>query len=300
MANESLATKLRRTFIPDEGFLLMEADFSAIEAVLVGFFASDPEYVSLAKRGVHTFFSGHLLGNPIASNASDADFKALKREAKAAMRAGQPLYDVAKRAIHAGNYGITPSYLHKLYPDTFPTVKAAVEIQELYFGTVGRAIRPWHERLMHQAYAAKHLRSPWGDILWLWDIYKQYKHAGSGAWQWAGEDRKAGIAFLPQNGAARIMRDCLVRLGHFAVVPAHSDCRMHLSIHDSLLFSIRPGQLDQYALEITAAMTAPVSELGGLQIGVECAVGSSWGDMEEYTCKTQATEAILAPQPTAA
>ena len=37
-----------------KGTVLAEVDFSAIEAVLVGWFARSPQYITLAKLGVHS------------------------------------------------------------------------------------------------------------------------------------------------------------------------------------------------------------------------------------------------------
>ncbi|WP_414076072.1 DNA polymerase, partial [Staphylococcus aureus] len=48
-----LAAAFRRTIIASPGHVLIEADSSAIEAVIVGYCAQSPRYIKIAQAGIH-------------------------------------------------------------------------------------------------------------------------------------------------------------------------------------------------------------------------------------------------------
>src|SRR4051794_24681060 len=67
---------VKQMFVAPEGFTFWERDFSAIEAVLVGYFAGDPAYIRFAKLGVHDYLASHMLGRPADLSWSNGDLKA--------------------------------------------------------------------------------------------------------------------------------------------------------------------------------------------------------------------------------
>lgn len=81
------ADEIRRCVLPRPGHIFVEADSSAIEAVLTGYFARDPSYMALATRGVHAFMTCKELGLEF----TDANIKVAKRH---------PHYALWKRTVH--------------------------------------------------------------------------------------------------------------------------------------------------------------------------------------------------------
>jgi DNA polymerase I-like protein with 3'-5' exonuclease and polymerase domains len=265
-----VAAKLRRTFVAPPGFLILEADFAAIEAVMVGYFAHDPQYIELAKKGIHTFLASHILKTPLPLNARAEDIAEIKKRAKATRVATEDVYETAKRTVHGTSYGATPRMIRATYPDHFASEKQAAELQELYFSTMGVKVREWQLATIAEAASAHKLTGPWGDVLWLWDIYKRYSNGDGGDWEWAGEDCKAAIAFRPQNAAARKQRESILAL---------EDERMVLNVHDSLIFYVEAERLQEYARNVRDVMQKPIAQLGGLTVNVELSVGSNWGPL---------------------
>lgn len=92
---------VKNLIVAGAGNVLIEYDFSAIEAVLVGYFAGDPSYIRLAKMGIHSYLASHLLGRPADLSWSDGDLVAYFKEIKKSEDEHvQHIYNGSKRAIH--------------------------------------------------------------------------------------------------------------------------------------------------------------------------------------------------------
>src|ERR1051326_4604724 len=141
--NDGIEKYVKDCFVAPEGFLFWERDFSAIEAVLVGYFAGSPDYIRFAKLGVHDFLASHMLHRPADLSWSDSVLKDYFREIK---RDHKAIRDNAKRVVHGSNYMMSPRRMFELFPESFPSTKAAAELQGLYFDLFP-AIRRWHRDL---------------------------------------------------------------------------------------------------------------------------------------------------------
>src|SRR6185369_2052921 len=126
-----LAQLFRKMLVASPGHLLIEADSSAIEAVLVGFCAGDTDYIRLAQLGIHDFVAAQWLRLSVDLGGTDNDlrkvFRVIKKEHKDTREA-------AKRGVHGSNYLLSPHGLNDEYPEYFPSQKSAKEFQEFYFG----------------------------------------------------------------------------------------------------------------------------------------------------------------------
>ena len=134
---------VKECFVAPKGSVFWARDYSGIEAVLVGYFAGSQRYTRLAKLGVHAFLASHISGDPADLSWSDAKladhFAGVKKSSKV-------VYATAKRVVHGSNYMMTPRKMSYEYPDTFPTIKSANELQNLYFDLFPE-IRDWHRDL---------------------------------------------------------------------------------------------------------------------------------------------------------
>src|SRR5260221_9575791 len=66
---------VKEIFVAPRGYLFWERDYSAIEAVLVGYFAGSEKYTKFAKLGVHDYLCSHMLGEPADLGWSEADLR---------------------------------------------------------------------------------------------------------------------------------------------------------------------------------------------------------------------------------
>jgi DNA polymerase I-like protein with 3'-5' exonuclease and polymerase domains len=289
---------VKEIFVAPDGFLFWERDFSAIEAVLVGYFAGDPSYISFAKLGVHDYLASHMLGRPADLSWSDQDLRAYFKEIKSSHK---NVRDNAKRVIHGSNYMMSPRRMHELYPETFRSTKEAAHLQGLYFDLFP-TIRRWHRELCLRVDGTKrrtgeageavdpwtlgvcYARNPFGYVHHFYNVLDWEKIDGQWIWSF-GEDAKRLVSFLPQSTAAAIIKQAAKRLYYEFPWVGES---LRLLIHDSILGEALAGDVEQ-CLEVSdQVMSAPIKELPldptwgmgeFLTIGTEAKVGRSWGEM---------------------
>lgn len=286
-------------FVAPEGHTFWERDFSAIEAVLVGYFAADASYIRFAKLGVHDYLCSHMLGRPADLALSDGDLRAYFKEIKSNHK---DLRDNAKRVVHGSNYLMSARRMHELFPESFPSIAAAKHLQDLYFDLFP-AIRRWHRELCRQVDGTKqrgglegggavdpwtlgvcYARNPFGYVHHFYNVLDWEKVGG----EWVssfGEDAKRLVAFLPQSTAAAIIKRAARRI--WTEFPWVGNT-LRLLIHDSILGECPEGDLATCLRVSEDVMEAPIEELPlplewglgeYLSIGTEAKVGKSWGGM---------------------
>jgi len=275
-----LAAAFKRTIIAPPGYVLIEADSAAIEAVLVGYCANSPRYIRAAKAGIHDIFMSHVRayregGRGIDISLADKDLYEACRAAKKE-DASRPLLeqirDACKRCIHGTNYGLSPFGMHDEYPDEFPTQKVATELQEMYLNLFPE-IKTWMRTTRELADRQTYL-----------DNHYQYRHYFYAVTKWnskyqrfdLGTDAKRCIAFLPQSDASAIQTEDLLTLASDPVIRP----MLRLIIHDSHVLECPLDKLDYTCQVLHNTMSRPRPELGGLSIGVEIKFGSNLQDTQ--------------------
>lgn len=268
-SRSALASKFKEMFVARPGFTLLEADSSAIEAVIVGYCAESPDYIRLAKAGVHGWLCAALAREPISLELPDEE---LKRACSSFKHKDKALYDKCKRVVHLSNYMGTAYRMAEEYPDDFPTVKAAKTLQDFYFNTKpGKAVQKWHQSAIARADAEKFLDNHWRYRHYFYNL-KAY-NAMYGTWGY-GVDARRAVAYVPQSDASAIQTEILLSLPEW-LKPA-----LRLVVHDSILLEVPTAELKRYASALYEKMTQPWPELGGLAIGAEVKAGENWGEME--------------------
>lgn len=297
---------VKEVFVAAPGHLFWERDFSAIEAVLVGYFAGAPNYIRFAKMGVHAYLASHIVGRPIDLKWADADIKAYIK----ALKKEEPVaYDTAKRIVHGSNYMMTAVKMSYEYPETFPTPKKARELQGLYFDLFPE-ISAWHRELAIRVDGTKRKRPDDGEVVdpWTlgiayvqnpfgyihrfynvldWTLLEAEDNGGVREWVWSfGDDAKRLVSFLPQSTAAAIIKRAGKRLWYDYPDVGRT---MRLWIHDSILGEVSEAEVEN-ALDVSQrVMEEPIPQLPldpawgmgeYLSIGTEAKVGPVWGSMK--------------------
>lgn len=287
-------------FVAPEGNVLYERDFSAIEAVLVGYFAGDPTYIRFAKLGVHDYLASHLLGRPADLAWSDGDLKGYFKEIKASHTATR---DKAKTIVHMSNYLGSARKIHELFPETIVSVAEGKRLQDLYFALFP-AVRKWQKDLCVRVDGTKrraageeggpidpwtlgtcYARNPFGYVHHFYSVLN-WEKVGS---EWVssfGDDAKRLVSFLPQSTAAAIIKKAAKALFYQHREPVGESLRV--LIHDSILGECAEKDLDECLRVTQEVMEAPIPELPldptwglgtHLSIGSEAKSGKSWGGM---------------------
>lgn len=279
---EALENIVRNLVVARPGHIFLEADYSAIEAVLSAYFARWRDGIRLAKLGVHSYLASHVLGRPADLSWPDADLKQYFGEIKGSKDPlEQRTYNGCKRAIHLSNYGGTPRKMVQAEPDTFPTVAYAERLQAMYF-EVAAPIRKWQLQTQMEAHSNGFLRNPYGYIHRFTHVFRNVKEGG----KWIrkpGDQANDVLAFLPQSTAAGIIKEAMLRLGETPV----GEC-LRLQVHDSLLAEVVKAQLDVIRSILISEMEQPVEELPlpasygmgtHLKVDVDSKIGERWGAM---------------------
>lgn len=282
---DDLRTLARNLIVAAPNSSLLELDFAAIEAVLVGYFAASADYIRLAKLGIHAFLASHVLGRPADLSWSDADLKAYFKEIK---KSKDPhvnaIYNSSKRTTHLSGYGGTPHKMHQSEPEAFPTVKDAEYLQGIYF-EVCPYIKKWHKQTQLQAEKDGFLRNPFAYTHRFNRVFSYVKECG----KWVkkpGDDANKCLAFLPQSTAAAIIKEAMLRLYYNRFEEAGQYLR--LQVHDSLLSEVPDDRLEEVLAVKKEEMTRPIPQLQlpasyglgeMLTIDVDAKSGKRWGEM---------------------
>jgi hypothetical protein len=287
------------------GYIFLEADYSALEAVLVGYFANSARYVRMAKLGVHAYMAAHLpeVGWEVDLNLPESEIKALFKRLK---KEHDGPYNTSKRVVHLSNYLGTPRKMWEEYPQTFKTIKDADTLQKFYFSLFPE-IQTWHRDLCERVDGTKKWRlvgdeppedltpwslgtamvqNPFGYLHRFYNVLEWTK--AEGEWYSSfGEDAKRLIANLPQSTGSGIVKQAASTL--YYDYPDVGKL-LRLLIHDSLFLEVPESQVEAVAKVVKMVMTTPIPQLPldptwnlgtHLNIGVEIKVGKVWSQMRE-------------------
>lgn len=264
-----LAQKFREMIVARPGHMLIEYDSSAIEAVLVGYFAGSQRYIRLAKIGVHDWVTACKVGRPIPIDLPDDEMRA---RCKAIKKEFPDVREMCKRVVHLSAYMGTPERMYEEYPEYFPSVNDARDLQQLFFDTEpGQDVRAWHKKTLEIASKEKLLKTPFGYWHYFFNVYAYDKKYGK--WR-LGDDAKRCIAFRPQATASAIQTEILlwIRDHHPEVMP-----HLRLIIHDSVVAEPPDAEAEHVAAVLAEAFQQPWAQLDGLSIGAEGAWGRNLG-----------------------
>jgi len=272
------AKAARKTIIASPGCQFVQADSSAIEAVMVGYFMGDPGFIDLARKSIHAYAACRKLGWEFTPE----NVQKVKGEQA-------QLYERMKRTIHLTNYGGTPYMMIQAAPEVFPTRKAAKEMQDFLFDLFP-GLRQWHHEV--RLFAKKHgyLTSPWGIKHYFYDVFTYEMIDGRVRMRpdgqpciRLGKDAKRAIAFLPQHSAGMFMRDNLLLLGK---TEARLWMPANVSVHDGYCLDVPENKVELATEILVDILTRPIEEMGGLRVGCEVEVGPNWGAMTKVRTVT--------------
>jgi hypothetical protein len=268
--------------VADEGCLLVEADFAAIEAVLTGHFMDDSNFMRIA-RWAHTYALAMMNGEQVSMTWSDDDLAAYLTTYKRKVK-GTKEYAAMKRAVHLTHYGGTPLMMNKAHPELFPNVARAEQIQQQYFNLVPK-LKEWQKGVRSRAAAQHYLGGndhPYRYKHWFWDVITWDPSRGR---QVPGSDWNRVVAYYPQSTAAGVLYDAALRMmdpesPYYVGDLYHGKTPIRALIHDSILAEVPKEHLDRYLEACLGSMGEPLPWANDLVIGVDVQVGKDWGSMK--------------------
>lgn len=245
--------RTKKLFIPDSpDELLLEADLSQAEGMVVAWYAEETRLIEKYKAGedVHSFVGSIILERPIS--------KKNKQERQ-----------MAKTVVHASNYDTSPGKITEIVLDELEVVmskKQAERCQNIYFQNFPRIRSVFQAGIRKELESnLRILRTPVGFERKFWA-------------PWGPELFRQAYSHYPQNVVAYVTNQGVIRISE----SPYSNMLL-AQVHDSMLLSVPKDRLEEVAKAVKEAMTSSVLIKGReLVIPVELKVGVSWGEMEEY------------------
>lgn len=240
---QAISRELRPAFITPEGFVLLEADFSQIELRVLAELSRD-------RRLVKSFRDGVDLHRETASLVLDKSLK----EITAADRA------IGKKVNFAIIYGQTDQGLAKELG--ISPLDAEEHIDRFMDGYPG--VRDWIE-------ATKDLASKQGYVTTMFGRRRRLPELASADERVVERALRQAVNAVIQGTAADLNKLALIRL-YEALDP---DCRMLLTVHDSVLLEVPEDRADEIAEQVGEIM-AEKPEGFRVPLEVDVRVGGSW------------------------
>lgn len=237
--------EIRKAFIPDEGDIMMSADYSQIELRLIADLSADKDMIEgfLSGDDIHRITASKIYGVPLAEVTDDQ-----RRHAKTA------------------NFGIVYGISAFGLSERLGIARAdAKKLIDGYFATYPH-IREYLEKAVADAREKGYAMTRLGRRRYLPDINSRNATVRSYA------ERNAVNAPI-QGTAADIIKIAMVRI-YNEIESRGLRSRMIMQVHDELIFNVVPGELETVR-ELVERQMADAYH-GAVPLTAEAGTGSNW------------------------
>lgn len=286
----------RNLIIPEPGHVFLARDFSGIEAVLVGYEARSRDYIRLAKRDVHSFYTAYAIAELEPGRLSKNDLpllswddeKLFARLAEIKKEFGADRNSLYKHLVHACNFGQgAKGAQEKIFKETdrLFDIRVISRVMDLYRELFG-VIPKWQREVQLQADRDGYLRNAFGYIHRFNRVFSWKQEFG----KWVkipGDDAEAVLAMRPQSNAAAIIKEAILRLYFQRFEEAGRFLR--LQVHDEIFTQVPVALVEQVDAVLQEEMERPIEEMPlppewdmgpFMTVLTEAKVGAPWGGMK--------------------
>lgn len=239
---------IRGAFVPQKGWMLLDADYSQIELRVVAALAQDPVLLGAFEAGedIHRRTASEVMGVPME------DVTPEQRSAAKAVNFGL-LYGQGAFAL-AASLGISQ--------------KEAKAFIERYFERMP-FVAKWIEATKEKAMAEGRVYTQWGRVRNIPELESTNK-------QLQAQGLRVAVNTVVQGTAADLMRRAMVKLSR-SLKEAKLQTRILLQVHDELLLEAPPEEVERASQLLKEAMEG-ADDLGkiGVKLSAEVRSGESW------------------------
>jgi DNA polymerase-1 len=239
--------KIRKAFVPREGFTLLSCDYSQIELRVMAALSNDPTMIEAFRNGadIHTTTAAKVFSVADGEVTSD-----MRRTAK---------------MVNFGIiYGISAFGLSQRL--AIPRMEAA-EIIDAYFREYP-AIREFMDRTVNEARECGYVETLTGRRRYFPDLTSGNQNLRSNA-------ERAAINTPIQGTAADMIKLAMIRIdGLLREMPYQS--RMLLQVHDELVFDLAEDEKEELVPKILEVMRTALPLPNSVPIEVEYGTGPNW------------------------
>ena len=267
-----VAKAIRACVVPSKpGWVLVENDWKAMEAVLTGYFAQDPDFIKISQLDSHSYFCAHILRNRGVLNGSipSADDPGIMDFLNEIKRTFPEERFMAKTANLAMGYDIGWRHLSEVVRCTAEEAKTYLRIRDEMYPKIAK----WKENTFLEAHSKGYLETPFGYRTFYWNVLEPI--SGQPGKFRKGKEAREALAFRPQSSGAAMLREAMLALDEFDGI----EFNFLAPIHDAILVECPKENVDRVKKLLAVAMERSYSELGGLHIDSEAKVGLRWSEM---------------------
>ncbi len=239
---------IRGAFVPEPGWVLLDADYSQIELRVAAALAQDPVLLAAFEAGedIHRRTASEVMGLPMDQVTADDRGKA--KAVNFGLLYGQGAFALA------ANLGISQ--------------KEAKAFIERYFERMPK-VASWIASAKERALAEGLVRTHWGRIRRIPELESPNK-------QFQAQGLREAVNTIVQGTAADLMRRAMVRL-HHSLQASGLRARLLLQVHDELLMEAPPEEVEAASALLKDAMEgADDLDPLGVKLAAEVRTGASW------------------------
>jgi len=259
---------MREIFVPDEGCVFLELDFSAIEDRIVKVLTQDPELIREARLRPDIFDT-----HAVAAKRAFAQLLNVHPDnvdVKVEVTPGNTRRQIFKPFNHGGNYGASPVRVQEMMLKDGILLPLAL-CTKLLDAAITAPKRAYQRETRKRIMRDRKLTNSWGREL-------------------SFEGERLDDATYRRGYAFRAASENADNLNQLGLVPAYKyiikhrlKTRINCQVHDSLLLSCPPDEVYDVARFVIKSMETPrVYEGVELAVPVELKMGTSWKCEREW------------------
>ncbi len=240
--------RIREAFVPDDGFVLMAADYSQIELRIMAHLSRDKGLLSAFEKGldIHASTAAEVFGGTPDSVSKDD-----------------------RRAAKAINFGLIYGMSSFGLGKQLGISRAeAQEYIDTYFARYP-GVREYMDNTRQQAHEAGYVETIFGRRLHLKEINSSNFQRRQGA-------ERAAINAPMQGSAADIIKLAMIAVDSFIREQHEGEARMLLQVHDELVLEVVESQLDAVAEGVNRCMRDAASL--DVDLVVDIGHGANWNE----------------------
>jgi uracil-DNA glycosylase family 4 len=257
---QTVPPEWKSCFVPDPGMILWNADYSQIEARFVAYLAQDLGQIKIFEEGgdIHKYNASLIFGKPMDQ------ITPIERE-------------IAKRSVHALNYGVGPQTLMEQANNDNPnkaswlTLDKAKWVRNIYLTRFTKIVE-WQENTWEQVKQTRKLVTPFG---------RERIFLGPTQGEGAHHTQHEAFAYVPQSMVPDLFNVAIRRL---ADNPPVSGVEAQLQIHDAVYGQGPDHDVEVWARKVRETMMIPVTIHGReVIVPVDVKVGYKWNQLAKLS-----------------
>lgn len=273
--------EFRSIVAAEEGKLLIEFDYKAFHALMMGFEAKDKDFIRLVRLDIHSFVTAHFLKLPKRDEAWSMPDDELKDYLDWVKRNHKHERDAKiKHAVLGYNNGMGWWKLYETYKEYFANQGEAKRVNSM-LDELFPITAQFRKDIRIKAHEQGYLLSRHGYIRRFHEVLKWTP----GGLVPGGEQAEQAVAFLSSNDAFGHIKDAIRELDARGYLEKYGFIN---TVHDSLLFETDRDLAVECLLNVWPIMEAPSKILidkdvapDGLVCQVSASLGPNWANMKE-------------------